>query len=46
MDLYWSLVLVQDESFFALCWLTMVMAIMNLGEDVSGVAPPFLAVYT
>ena len=24
----------------------MVMAIMNLGEDVSGVAPPFSAVYT
>jgi hypothetical protein len=46
MDLYWSLVLVQDEPFFALWWLTMVVAIMNLGEDVSGVAQPFLAVYT
>jgi hypothetical protein len=34
------------KTIFALWWLTMVMAILRLGDDVSGVAPPYLPVYT
>ena len=36
----------QEPASLALTWLTLVMAIMSLQDDVTGIAPPLLAIYT